>query len=240
MTKSALILDTETTGLRDPKPCQIGYIHLQGLTSYTSNTLVTTQHPMYQANFNPGKPIEDGARAIHGLSDADVAGAPHHSSFIIPESIQYIIGHNIQFDAKALGLTGDSPYKFICTLKLSRLLWPDMASHRLVEIIREHFPHVFDKITVGAHTALIDCKLCLLIISHAMATFDQLTTWEELYKQAGIQLKAADPVPTVMPYGKYKGTPFSQIPQDYLEWLAGTDLKTPMRTAVNRALGLDN
>jgi Putative quorum-sensing-regulated virulence factor len=35
-----------------------------------------------------------------------------------------------------------------------------------------------------------------------------------------------------MPFGKFKGQPLSAIPDDYLEWLKGRDLRDPLRDAV--------
>lgn len=41
-----------------------------------------------------------------------------------------------------------------------------------------------------------------------------------------------------MPYGKYKGMKFDEIPTDYLEWLSGTDLDEDMKYTVKHYLGI--
>ena len=36
-----------------------------------------------------------------------------------------------------------------------------------------------------------------------------------------------------MPFGKHRGTPLEELPGGYLRWLAGLDLHTPLRDAVD-------
>jgi len=40
-----------------------------------------------------------------------------------------------------------------------------------------------------------------------------------------------------MPFGKHKGMLFSEVPQDYLEWLLGTELDEDMAFTVKTNLG---
>lgn len=35
-----------------------------------------------------------------------------------------------------------------------------------------------------------------------------------------------------MPFGKYRGVEIADLPDDYLSWLKGLDLREPLRTAV--------
>src|SRR5687768_17402034 len=39
-------------------------------------------------------------------------------------------------------------------------------------------------------------------------------------------------MPTTMPFGKYKGWPLDQVPDDYLEWLQTIDLRPRLLQAV--------
>jgi DNA polymerase III epsilon subunit-like protein len=41
-----------------------------------------------------------------------------------------------------------------------------------------------------------------------------------------------------MPFGKHKGMLFSEVPQDYLQWLSGTELDEDMAFTVKKYLGL--
>jgi hypothetical protein len=40
-----------------------------------------------------------------------------------------------------------------------------------------------------------------------------------------------------MPFGKYKGLPFAQVPQDYVAWLLKRDIDERLRTALKRSNG---
>ena len=41
-----------------------------------------------------------------------------------------------------------------------------------------------------------------------------------------------------MPFGKHKGKLFSEVPQDYLQWLSGTELDEDMAYTVKTHLGM--
>lgn len=61
----AVYLDTETTGLKPSESRVVEVALVDDAGQVLLNTLV-----------NPGVPIPEGATAIHGITDADVAGAP--------------------------------------------------------------------------------------------------------------------------------------------------------------------
>lgn len=44
---------------------------------------------------------------------------------------------------------------------------------------------------------------------------------------------ASKPLPTTMPFGRYRGTPLRALPPEYLRFLAATSLREPLRTAVD-------
>jgi DNA polymerase III epsilon subunit-like protein len=76
-------IDTETTGLGpDARVVEVAVIH----TDWHSLPRVA-----YSARVNPGRPIEAGATAIHGITDADVADAPTFAT-ILPELLAAIDG----------------------------------------------------------------------------------------------------------------------------------------------------
>jgi Putative quorum-sensing-regulated virulence factor len=39
-----------------------------------------------------------------------------------------------------------------------------------------------------------------------------------------------------MPFGKFKGLPVSELPDDYLDWLSEIELREPLRTAVEQEI----
>jgi exodeoxyribonuclease X len=214
--KPVAVLDTETTGLNDPQPIEVGYIRLHLLETYSGNLLVNG-HEQFQQAYLPSKPIEPGASKVHGKTLENLIGCPPHTDFKLPHGITYIIGHQIDYDARVLGVSSPQ-YKFICTVKLARLLWPEMKTHKLAAIITEFFPDIAARLLQNAHGALVDAKLCLLILQEALNQFEGLFTWEDFHDLAGVFPKAQEELLT-MPFGKHKGQKFEEIPQSYLRWV---------------------
>jgi DNA polymerase III epsilon subunit-like protein len=185
----AIILDTETTGFAAPEPVEIAYLKLGHLHDYTPETFLSG-HDYFEQRFNPGKPIDHSAFQIHGISKQMVLGCPqyHIDLLELPDSIEYLICHNISFDLRVLkcknsGFDSDIHLNFkpICTMKLAKRLWPDLPSYKLVNIMEEHFPAISAKLTEKAHGAYRDTLLCLLIIWKAVQDYE-LTSWEELHQ----------------------------------------------------------
>lgn len=93
---------------------------------------------------NPGRPMSPAAEAVHGISDAVLAGAaparevfPEFIGFLGPPGSSTLLAHNACFDAgflgRELGRIG-SPgrgYSVVDTLALARRRLPDLRSHRL-------------------------------------------------------------------------------------------------------------
>ncbi|MCD6056198.1 MAG: polymerase subunit epsilon [Gammaproteobacteria bacterium] len=92
-----IALDTETTGLEYSKGhriIEIGCIEI-------INRRITDNH--FHCYINPERPIEKGAEAVHGLTQAFLADKPLFRS-ILPQFIEYLKGadeiiiHNAPFD----------------------------------------------------------------------------------------------------------------------------------------------
>jgi exodeoxyribonuclease X len=180
----AIVLDTETTGLRDPEPCEVAYIGLKALEQYLDKALITDSHHTFQERFKPGKPIEYGAQQIHGITMAMVADKEKFTmaALGLPPSVEYLICHNVSYDFRVL--CKPEGFKKICTVKLAKRLWPELKSHKLTLLIEQFFPTIAAQLTTNAHGALVDSKLTLLILYQAIQEFN-LTTWEEVYEIGG-------------------------------------------------------
>lgn len=234
----AIILDTETTGLRQPEPCEIAFIQLcKEPQDYPQGSLLAETHIEYQHRFRVSKPIEPGATKIHGISHTDLVGKPHWTTFKLPQA-EYIIGHKVDYDARVLGWP---EAKYICTCNLARLLWPELPNHKLTTIVEEKFPKQAAQLTKNAHGALVDCKLCLLILEVAIAEFEGLETWQDMYEMAGVTKTVRVQAPKVvskMPFGKHKGRPLAEVPVDYLRWvLNNANPNQALRDGILQVLG---
>jgi len=177
------------------------------------NQLVFTN--WFCKRYNPGKPIELGALATHHILDEELAACPPASEFAIPPHIQYLVGHNVDYDWEVIG---KPDIKRICTLALARSLLPNLDSYSQSALLYHFERSVARDKLKNAHSALQDVENCLIILGHLIPLvtngFD--TTWEALW----VRSEAAR-IPTVMPFGKHRNTPIAQIPADYKRWLLG-------------------
>jgi DNA polymerase III subunit epsilon len=81
---------------------------------------------------NPERPIPDYASRVHGITDADVAGAP---PFERVQRVLYslcegatVVAHNASFDLGFLPLL--APLPSLCTLQLARRRFPNAPNHK--------------------------------------------------------------------------------------------------------------
>lgn len=109
-----IVLDVETTGLdvRRDRIVQVGAVAMFGPR--------ILDEPRVDQLIDPGVPIPASSTRIHGLSDADVAGAPRFVDFLqtLRELVSgcVVVGHNIGFDLAVLrhetaraGVTWEDP-----------------------------------------------------------------------------------------------------------------------------------
>lgn len=128
---SALILDTETSDF-EKFPIEIAHVPVSFLDS---GELFVDKDACFDEYFSCPEPISFGAMAVHHILETDIADKPSYETFRLPKDVQYIIGHNVDYDLRAIKLADKSVNaKSICTLALSRLVQPD-AAHNLSALI---------------------------------------------------------------------------------------------------------
>lgn len=215
MTTTYLVLDTETTGL-DPviMPVEVAWIKIDE----NMNVLDEQVHRV-----NPLRPIHPGAIAIHGITDQDVALAPlvEVVTDLLPRPF-VACGHNVGYDLRVL-----APYieynGEICTLALSRRWIKGTSNHKLSTLKEE-----LKLSEQASHSALGDCRTVLellkLISTLSGRTLPQLLTLESLPKML-----------PVMPFGRYRGKKFNDIPRPYRDWLMSKeDLHKDLRYTLEK------
>lgn len=208
---SALILDTETNDLNG-YPIEIAY----SSCSFEQGGLVINQNQTFDEYFSCPAPIKFGAMAVHHILESDIADKPDFSTFRLPENTAYLIGHNIDYDIQAVKLCDPSiNVKGICTLALARTFWKNLDSHALgscyyfvmedKEKARKHLRH--------AHNAKADIYFTGVVLQ-ALIEKIAVKDMNSLYQMSEIAR-----IPTVMPFGKHKGTLIKELPSDYVSWL---------------------
>lgn len=201
---TAILLDTETTGLKDPEIIEVAWIRL-------SDPATLMAELFFEQRYKPSKPIELGALATHHVYDEELADCPPSSSFKLPEGTDYIIGHNIDYD---WGAIGKPDVKRICTQAFSRSLWPEADSHSQSAMI-----YLLERDTArtklkNAHSAMVDIANCGFLLKAIIAKLGNITDWESLW----VASEAAR-IPKIMAFGKHKGVAIKDLPSDYVRWL---------------------
>lgn len=199
----AIIFDTETTGKHEPQIIEAAWIAVESPTNLSGGH--------FERRYKPSKPIELGAMAVHHIIDEELVHCPLHTEFKLPDGLEFIIGHNVDYDWQ---VSGSPQVKRICTLALAREYLPDLDSHTQSALIY-HFSKLDAKyLLTDAHSALADVHNCRLILEQLLKIIGPISTWEELW---GLSEKAR--IPKVMPFGKHKGEQIANIPSDYKRWL---------------------
>lgn len=150
--------DTETTGLELRRGDTVISI---GACRVVNTRLLASE--VFDVRVDPGKPIPPASTAIHGITDADVEGAPP-LPVVLPRFRDYvgdavILAHNAAFDLLALqppgaGITLDMPV--LDTLLISRALDASLDGHDL-DSLSERYGLSFPPGT--RHTALGDARV---------------------------------------------------------------------------------
>lgn len=207
---STLILDTETHDLNG-YPIEIAYAPC----SFEQGVLVINQGGVFDEYFSCPEPIALGALATHHILEIDIAEKPSFDTFKMPQDVQYLIGHNIDYDIKAVQkCQPDFTVKGICTLALCRMVWPELP-HTLsamyyhvmddLELARKHLRH--------AHNAKADIYFTGVIL-------------KTLVEQLGIKdmnslyiMSETARIPKYITFGKHKGTAIKDLDSGYVSWL---------------------
>lgn len=160
------IVDIETTG---------GYAAANGITEISihlhDGTGVTE---IYETLINPGQPIPYYIQSMTGITDKMVAGAPRFEE--VAEKIysllhdRIFIAHNVNFDYSFVkGHLKDAGFdlnvKKLCTVRLSRKIFPGLPSYSLGKLCRAMGITITDRHRAGGDTAAT-VKLFQLLLQH--------------------------------------------------------------------------
>lgn len=166
-----------------------------------------------------GVPISVEARAIHHISEEDIADAPPITTGFLRltaggsgriERPSFFCAHNADFERAFFG-GGEIP--FICTYKVALRVWPDAPSHSL-QVLRYWLDLDLDQAAgLPAHRAgpdaYVGAALMARILSEPGAPdLDTMVRWSK--------------GPALLPrinFGKHKGEKWSDLPSDYLRWI---------------------
>lgn len=226
----AIILDTETHNLNG-LPIEIAYAPIQ----IDHGKLSLYRELIFDQLYSIGdEKISYASMAVHHILESDLIDQPNFSTFTLPKETTYIIGHNIDYDIRAIQQCGvdTSHIKAICTLALARLVWPNAEAHNisaLIYMISKGSEKARDMLK-GAHRADADIILTANILMHIVYQL-KIQNIEELF-EASEDAR----IPRSINFGKHRGTAIVDLPADYIQWLLRQeDLDPYLRKALENA-----
>ena len=222
---NALILDTETTDATDDRQLiEAAYMRV-ALTP--GNWYVNAVSAPFVMRYKPTAPIAFGAMATHHIVPEDLEDCPPHDTFTLPGSVDYLIGHSIDFDWQTIG--SPAHVKRICTLAMARKVWPD-TSHTLsalMYMLSDDYAKTREELR-SAHSAEADIDFCHRVLDAIIAKAGPFDSLEALW-----QFSEECRVPDTFTFGKHKGEKIADVPMDYVMWfLRQPDVDPYLRKAL--------
>lgn len=202
---TAYVFDTETTGVDEPiEVVEAAWARLRSATELVDDEV-------FEQRYCPSKPIELGALAAHHIMDEDLVGFPPSSAFSLPADATIIIGHNVDYDWKAIG----SPkVRRIDVMAMTWKVWPELGKIKQGALLYHVDRQRARGLLKGAHGALQDVLNCLLVLQAIAQKVGGFASWEAMWR-----FSEDARVPDIMPFGKHKDLPMAQVPADYKAWL---------------------
>ena len=182
-----VFIDIETSG---SKPEHSRVIEVAAIRVEQSKVVDT-----YQSLINPREPLPWQITRVTGLTDDDLFEAPRFEE-IAPSLLSILkdatfVAHNVQFDYRflqaefnRLGISFAMPH--LCTVRLSRTLFPQYRKHNLDAIIQR-----FGIETPSRHRAMGDAEAMLNFYQELLRHYDLETIDAAINMQLRRQGKAA-------------------------------------------------
>ena len=225
----AIILDTETTGSKPPmNVIELAYLDI-------NENLLCDE--IFSSMYKPELPISLGAKAAHHILEADVANAPSCDTFTMPDDVEYIIGHKVDFDIEAIGFGEAEDIKRICTLAIARKHFPELDSHTQSAMIYYFFPEAEAREMIkNAHRAFDDVRNCHALLVKLreviLAKGIPFSTFEEMWVES-----ERCRIPDTISFGKHAGSRIENLPLDYRQWiLRQPDMDEYLKIAVRQTM----
>lgn len=206
------VIDLETTGFEPPaEVIEFGYSDVDWSPAGASISPPTAW--LYQ----PVNGIPPETKAVHHLCEQDFGPttfpcSPANLKLAInhQRTPQVLVAHNCAFERQFIkpDITGAIPW--ICTYKVAMHVWPTAPKHSN-QVLRYWLGLDLDPaLAMPPHRAGPDAWVTAHLLARllGLATVEQMVAWTEEPR----------PMPTI-PFGKHKGTPWTEIPIDYLQWM---------------------
>lgn len=221
---SYIFLDTETHAKENPILIQLAYKNQ--LNWEEINCLFSTGGTM----------IEFWAMAVHHITEKMVENKNTFDKSVerneLKNLLSYwyiLIAHNAPFDVGVLKNHGVEVPLYICTLKLARYIYPEFEAHNL-QYLRYRLGLEFDR-EINPHDAMSDVYVLEKLFYHLSKKFAERLAAEisndprklnedTTLIQRMIEITRAPSLLYRCVFWKHAGKLWSEVPRDYLEWIA--------------------
>lgn len=215
----AIVVDTEVSQLEAPEIIELAY-----------REMISPTEPgtPFAEMYRPKGKLSCGAMSVHHIIPEDLMKCSPSSEACIPAEVEYIIGHNIDFDWEVLGKPN---VKRICTMAIARAIWPEVEGHTLGACT--YRTRSFEEARTAlknAHSAPADVELCIALLHHFATKYGPFSNFEDLYA-----FSEDCRLPRVWAFGKFKGKPLDAADNGYLSWcLKQPDMDEYVKLACRR------
>jgi exodeoxyribonuclease X len=229
MTSIIRVVDLETTGLSPEEGasiCEIGWFDIRmkpdllGMKSFSVPDGFSGGNSVL---LNPGHPIPPETSAIHHIIDEDVHACPPWraaSSVFAPSDpdvhVLAFAAHSAKFERQWCEEWADG-VPWICTYKCALRLWPDAPAHSNQALRYWRKPEGLDReVASVSHRAFPDAYVTAFLLRDMLqtegVTLEQLVQWSN---EPALQVKCW--------LGKWRGTPWREVDDGFLEWVSMRD-----------------
>lgn len=227
------VVDVETTGL-DPARDKI--VEFACVPCSIKNGVM---HDLrFSGLVNPGVKIHPAASAIHHITDEMMPDAKPLPELLSVMGPGPLVAHCAAFDSAFLNL-GEP---FLCTMRLAQKLWPDLDGYGN-QFLRYYFKlDIPGQIAaMPMHRALPDAIVTAYLLLYELAEVIKRSKEPDSITVHGLIEWIEKPILlSVCRFGKHKGTKWSAVPKDYLQWALSpngmTDMDVDLRFTIEHYL----
>ncbi len=180
--------------------------------------------------FRPRGEISVHAMAVHHLTPEHFCDAdPHCDEYalraLFAEPADVMVAHNAKFERAFIADTATGGLPWICTVRSARTVWPQAPGHSNQVLRYWRGLRLDPALANPAHRAGPDAWVTAHILIDLLgeASVEQMLEWTR-------EPQRLDRVP----FGKHRGRPWSDPPEDYLRWMAAQDAMDPAVVAAAR------
>lgn len=208
------VIDIETTGMAPPAEIiEFGRVDVVG-----EGGDWRIDRPMARL-YRPLNGIPPETMAVHHITESDFdADTPVCTEERLRMAVwggqkpDVLVAHNHAFERSFIPDAITEGLPWICTLKAALRLWPDAPAHSNQTLRYWRGLKLDNAFAMPPHRAGPDAWVTahLLVEMLKVASVEQLIAWTAEPKQ----------LPAV-PFGKHRGSKWSDVPVDYLNWMVG-------------------